>query len=152
MLLYYHSWMFYVHFIVISYHFLVLTYWHSAQCQLLFSACFLHSRKSIPNGVQSSKTFCGFFWTRRHPVGQERTWGELRGEHNPRGRAGAPRGSLVSCAHPGLPLRYFFGLLDVFWSKKIHKKFRCVWTPFGIDFLRCKKHAENSNWHLALCQ
>ena len=31
--------------------------------------------------------------------------------------------------------RCFFGPLDVFWSKKIHKKFRCVWTPFGIDFL-----------------
>ena len=36
MLLYYQSWMFYNHFIVILYHFLVLTYWHSAKCQFLF--------------------------------------------------------------------------------------------------------------------
>ena len=35
---------------------------------------------------------------------------------------------------------------------KIHKKFRCIWTPFDIDFLRCKKQAKNSNWHWALCQ
>ena len=44
------------------------------------------------------------------------------------------------------------GPLGVFWSKKNSVKFCCVLTPFGIDFLRCKKHAENSNWHLALCQ
>ena len=36
--------------------------------------------------------------------------------------------------------------------EKVHKKFRCIWTPFGIDFLRCKKQAENNNWHWALCQ
>ena len=29
--------------------------------------------------------------------------------------------------------------------KKISVKFRCIWTPSDIDFLRCKKHAENSN-------
>ena len=50
MLLYYHSWMFYNHF-------LVLTYWHSAQCQLLFSACFLHRRKSIANGIKTQWNF-----------------------------------------------------------------------------------------------
>ena len=72
--------------------------------------------------------------------------GGHRGGHNPPGHA------LVSCAHLGLPLRYLFGPLDVFWSKKILKKFRCISTPFGIDFRRCKKHAKNSNWHLALCQ
>jgi hypothetical protein len=31
--------------------------------------------------------------------------------------------------------------------EKISKKFHCVWTPFGIDFLRSKKQAKNSNWH-----
>ena len=36
--------------------------------------------------------------------------------------------------------------------EKIIKKFRGVWTSFDIDFLWCKKHAKNSNWHLALCQ
>ena len=76
MLLYYHSWMFYNHFIAILYHFLGLTYWHSAQCQLLFSACFLHRRKSIPNGVQTQRNFLWIlFWTRRHQMGQRSTWG-----------------------------------------------------------------------------
>ena len=62
MLLYYHSWMFYNHFIVISYHFLVLTYWHSAKCQLLFFACFLHRRKSISDGVQMPRKFMEIFY------------------------------------------------------------------------------------------
>ena len=61
MLLYYHSWMFHNHFIVLLYHFLVLTYWHSAKCQLLFFACFLHCRKSIPNGVQTQRNFLWIF-------------------------------------------------------------------------------------------
>lgn len=55
MLLYYRSWMFYNHFIETLYHILGLTYWHSAQCQLLFFACFLLRRKSIPNGVQTQR-------------------------------------------------------------------------------------------------
>ena len=43
------------------------------------------------------------------------------------------------------PLWHFFGPLDVFWSKKISKKFHCIWTPFGIDFLRCKKQAKTAS-------
>ena len=50
------------------------------------------------------------------------------------------------------PPRCFLGPVGIFWPKKILKKFCCVWTPFDIDFLRCKKHAENGNWHWALCQ
>ena len=61
MLLYYHSWMFYNHFIATLYHFLGLTWWHSAKCQLLFSACFLHRRKSISNGVQTQRNFLSIF-------------------------------------------------------------------------------------------
>ena len=61
-LLYYQSWMFYNHFIVILYHFLVLTYWHSAKCQLLFFPCFLHHRKSISNGVQMPQNFMENFY------------------------------------------------------------------------------------------
>ena len=61
MLLYYQSWMFYNHFKVILYHFLVLTYWHRAQYQLLFTACFLHRRKSIPTGVQKQRNFLRIF-------------------------------------------------------------------------------------------
>ena len=36
--------------------------------------------------------------------------------------------------------------------KKFSIKFRGIWTPSDIDFLRCKKHGKNSNWHFALCQ
>ena len=36
----------------------LLTY---AQCQLLFSACFLHRRKSISNGVQTQRNFLWIF-------------------------------------------------------------------------------------------
>ena len=57
MLLYCHSWMFYNHFIATLHHFLGLTYWHSAKCQLLFSALFLIYRKSISNGVQTQRKF-----------------------------------------------------------------------------------------------
>ena len=69
MLFYYQSWMFYNHFIVILYHFLVLTYWHSAKCQLLFSACFLHSRKSILDGVQMQRNFTEIFLNQKEHNG-----------------------------------------------------------------------------------
>ena len=62
MLLYYQSWMFHNHFIVILYPFLVLTYWHSAKCQLLFSACYLHRRKSISDGVLMQRNFTKIFY------------------------------------------------------------------------------------------
>ena len=65
------------------------------------------------------------------------------------GPPGAPWWVVLSSEHPqAQPGPIMFLLVQ----KKISVKFRCVWTPFGIDFLRCKKHAENSNWHLALCQ
>ena len=62
MLLFYHSCVFYSHFIATLYHFLDLTYWPSAQCQLLFFACFLHHRKSISNGVQTPRKSIEFFY------------------------------------------------------------------------------------------
>ena len=34
---------------------------NSAQCQLVFSACFLHRKKSIPNGVQMQQNFLWIF-------------------------------------------------------------------------------------------
>ena len=103
MLLYYHSWMFYNHFIVILYHFLVLTYWHSAKCQLLFFACFLHCRKSIPNGVQTQRNFLWNFLDHKTTSGPEKCLGVLRGEHNPPGRARRRRRALVGCATSGAP-------------------------------------------------
>ena len=59
---------FYNHFIVILYLFLVLTYWHSAKCQLLFFACFLHRRISVPNGVQTQRNFFTS-WAKEVPKG-----------------------------------------------------------------------------------
>ena len=141
MLSYYHSWIFYNHFIVILYHFFVLTYWHSAQCQLLFFACFLHRTKSKTNG---NETFWRFFWTRRHPVGQRSTRGPSCGEHKTPGLAWRPRRALVGSAHLRAPLWYFFGPPGVFWSRKNPQKFRYVWTPFGIDCLWSKKQAKTT--------
>ena len=107
MLLYYHSWMFYNHFIVILYHFLVLTYRHSAQCQLLFFSCFLLRRKSIPNGAKHNETIGKQFWTRRHPVGQENTWGWLKGSSTHQGAPGGPGAPwwiVPTSGAPGPPL------------------------------------------------
>ena len=74
--LYYHSWMFYNYFIATLYHFLGLTYWRSAQCQLMFFACFLHRRESISNGVQTQWNFLWIFsapedtiWAKKVPKG-----------------------------------------------------------------------------------
>ena len=60
--------MFYIHFIETLYHFLGLTYWHSAQCELLFFACFLLRKKLIPNRVQTQRNFLENF------SGPEDTW------------------------------------------------------------------------------
>ena len=91
MMLYYQSWMFYNHFIVILYHFLVLTYWHSAKCKMWFSAFFFTlqeiNTKRSPNATKLSGDF---LWTRRHPMGQGSAWGVLWGEHNPPGAPGGP--------------------------------------------------------------
>src|SRR3989337_2871075 len=96
MLLYYHSWMFYNHFIATLYHFLGLTYCHSAQCQLLFFACFLLRRKSIPNGVRTQRNFLEIFsgpedtcWAKEVPEGgsegAQPTWVRLGAQACPGG-------------------------------------------------------------------
>ena len=143
MLLYYHSWMFYNHFIS----FLVLTYWHSAKC------CFLHVFYIAGNQYQTeskcSETFCGFFMDQKTPNGLEKhLWGALRvaqptrtrpgrwcppqltplgfleywGIYRAKRRCGRPRRAQVGCAPLGAPLWYFFGPLDVFCSKKNPQK------------------------------
>ena len=151
MLLYYQSWMFYNHFVVILYHFLVLTYWHSAKCQLLFSARFYIAGNQYQMDSKCNKTSRRFLWTRRHPMGQGSAWGAPSGAQPTRARqeAQARPGGLCSPWSSPKVRSYPTGCLL---AQKIHKKFRCVWTLFGIDFLRCKKHAENNNWHLAQCQ
>ena len=68
------------------------------------------------------------FWNFGVFIVQRGRAGGHRGGHNPPGHAWASRHALVSCAHLGLPLWYFFGPLDVFWSKKVHKSF----TAFGL--------------------
>ena len=88
---------FYSHFIS----FLVLTYWHSAKCQLLFSACFLHRRKSIPNGVQTQRNFLWICLDQKTSSGPDKRLGVLRGENNPPEDAWSPRRALVGCAHLG---------------------------------------------------
>ena len=90
MLLYYHSWMFYNHFIATLYHFFGLTYWPNAQCQLVFFACLLHRRKSIPNGVQTQRNFLWIFWDQKTPNGPEKHLGVAPRGHNPPGRDGPP--------------------------------------------------------------
>ena len=57
-----------------------------------------------------------------------------RGGHKPPGRAWAPKRDQVGCAPLGAPLWHFLGTTCVFWSKNLSKKFRRIWTPFGIDF------------------
>ena len=140
------------HFIVISYHFLVLTYWHSAKCQLLCSACFLHCRKPISNGAQAQRNFTGIFLDQKEHNGPWlRLGGAPRRAQLTRARQEAQVRPGRLCPPRGTPRRSQ-GPLCSFWSKKNSMEFRCVWTPSGIDFLRCKKHVENNNWHLALCQ
>ena len=71
--------------------------------------------------------------------------GGTRGERHPPGHAWAFWRTLVGDAPLEQRPRCFLGPLAFFWPKKILKEFRCVWTPFDIDFLQCKKHAENNN-------
>ena len=63
------------YFIIILNHFLVLTYWHSAKCQLLFFACFLHRGKQYQTGPNATKLYGDFLWTKRHLMGQGCAWG-----------------------------------------------------------------------------
>ena len=115
----------------------------SASC--CFFACFVHRReintKWSPN---AAKLFVDFFgpediqWAGEAPGG-----GGLRGEDNPPGRTS------VGAAPLEQPLRCFLGPLAFFWPKKILQEFRCIWTPFDIDFLRCKNMQKTATvtWH-----
>ena len=95
-------------FTIILYHFLLLTYWHSAQCQLLFSACFLHRRKSISNGVQTQRNFMEIFLDQKEHNGPWlRLGGASRGAQPTRARQEAqarPGGFCPPRVSPGQPL------------------------------------------------
>ena len=92
----------YNHFIVILYHFLVLPYCHSAKCYLLFSTCFLHRRKSIPNGVQMQQNF---LWIFDGP--EDIQWAKEVPKREPEVSS---RRALVGCAHLGCPPDRLFAL------------------------------------------
>ena len=76
------------------------------------SCCFLHVWYIVGNQYQTeskrSETFCGFFWARRHPMGQKRTCGGApRGAQPTRARLGAqarPGGLCPPCWPPAPPL------------------------------------------------
>ena len=101
MLLYYQSWMFYIHFIATSYHFLALTYWHNAQCQLLFFAFFTSQNIPIKRSPNAVKLFGDF-------LGPEDNLGAKEAHGGPMGprRHQGPRGpwhALMGCgAHEAL--------------------------------------------------
>ena len=115
MLLYYQSWTFYIHLLATLYHFLGLTYWHSAQCQLLFFACFLYRGKSIPNGVKMPRNFLEIFsGPEEIQWAKEASGGALRGAQPTRARlggvpwrveptSGAPRTASLLYKYPNIP-------------------------------------------------
>ena len=75
MMLYYQSWMFYNHFIVILYHFLVLTYWHSAKCQLMFFHAFYIAGNQYQTESKCHETLWRFFMDQKEKLGPGSTWG-----------------------------------------------------------------------------
>src|SRR5215216_5103650 len=77
------------------------------------------------------------FWNICEFIGQRSTSVDSRGAQD----RGAP--SLGHALHPcrllGTLLTWFSSPLGVFRSKKNHRKFHSVWTPFDIPFLRNSK-------------
>ena len=91
---------FYSHFIS----FLVLTYWHNAKCQLLFSACFLHRRKSISDGVQTQWNSTEIFLDQKEHNGPWlRLGGAPRRAQPTRPTSGAPRTASLLYKYPNIP-------------------------------------------------
>ena len=75
-------------FIWLLYDFYGLTYWPSAQCQLLFSACFWFSRKSISNEVQMQLNFLMIFSGRKQI--QEASGEQQKTQRGPTSHLGTP--------------------------------------------------------------
>ena len=108
-------------------------FWNLQQLELIFvdSPRFLECW-----GIYRAKRQCG-----RPPRWAQPTWTRLGPQALPGGLC-SPRSSPLVLSSPNRCLLV---------QKKSTKKFCCIWTPFDIDFLRCKKQAKNSNWHWALC-
>ena len=122
MLIFYHSWMFYNHFIATLYHFLGLTYWPSAQWQLLFFACFLHHRKSISNVVQTPCNSLENFDGPEHPG-----WARAA-------RGGCPEGGTTHEGVPGGPgaPRWVVPTSVASRTPSLHYKFPNIPKPIGV--------------------
>ena len=108
--------MIYNHFIVILYHFLVLTYWHSAECQLLFFPCFNMAENQYQTESKCHKTLQRFFMDQMEDIGPWLYPAESWGGDNPPGRAtrpaapwwivptlGAPRTTSLLYKYPNIP-------------------------------------------------
>jgi len=151
-MLLYQSRMFYNHFIVILYHFLVLTNWHCAKCQLLFFHVFYIAENQYQTESKCPETLRRIFMGQKEHNGP---WLHL---------GGAPRGAQPTRARQGLLARPG-GLSPPRDSPQVqpgpicfllaHKKSSWSSVAFGLRLIliSCyvRKHAENSNWQLALC-
>ena len=94
--------------------------------------CFLHRRISVPNGVKLFGDFFGpedTLGSKKAPEGI--LVGTTRHLGGPRS-LGVPRWAVLPSEPPsGISLAQQVSS----GPEKFSKKFHCVWTPFGIDFL-----------------
>ena len=117
MRLFYHSWVFYNHFIATLYHFFgtnLLT-----QCPVPVAVfCLFFSSQEINTkwSPNATKLHGDFLWTRRNPMGQSCTWGCPEGGTNHQGAPGWVVPTSVASPTPSL-----------------HYKFRNIPKPFGVD-------------------
>ena len=69
------------------------------------SCCFLHVFYIAGNQYQmeskSNETFCGFFWTRRHPMGRRSAWGCSEGSTTHQGVPRTPWWVVRTSGAPG---------------------------------------------------
>ena len=120
MLLFYHSWMFYNHFIATLYHFLGLTYWPSASC--CFLLVFYIAENQYQTESKHRKTFCGFSMGQKTPDGPKQHLGVPRGGHNPPGTPGPP----------STP-RWVVPTSVASHTPSLHYKFPNIRKPFGVN-------------------
>ena len=117
------------------------------------SCCFFHVFYIAGNQYQM-KSKCNetpqrIFMDQKERNGPWLRLGVPQGGHNPPGRAWASRRALVGCAPLGAAPGYFFGPLDVFWSKKSTKSF----AVFGLRLILISCDVKNmqkiatGTWH-----
>ena len=118
---------------------------------MLFSACFLHRRKSISDRVQMPRNFMEIFLDQKEHNGPWLRQGGAPRGHNPLGRARRPRRALVGCGHLGCPPDHLCNTPDVTFhicnSNSCHFRL-CVmifpsWSGFVFSFAFCSCHASH---------